>query len=89
MKHYSGKEIKDEFFSISMFDLEEGMSIDDLRALLDDYANKELYWECAGIQKAIEYMGFMLLTLMSDKLNNKEINLEYANTEKETTRERG
>jgi len=41
MKHYSGKEIKDEFFSISMFDLEEGMSIDDLRALLDDYANKE------------------------------------------------
>jgi len=41
------------------------------------------------MQKAIEYMGFMLLTLMSDKLNNKEINLEYANTEKETTRERG
>ena len=73
MKHYSGKEIKDEFFSISMFDLEEGMSIDDLRALLDDYANKELYWECAGIQKAIEYMGFMLLTLMSNKLNTKEI----------------
>tara|TARA_R110002012_G_scaffold6734_3_gene32152 strand:- start:2452 stop:2721 length:270 start_codon:yes stop_codon:yes gene_type:complete len=89
MKHYSGKQIKDEFFSISMFDLEEGMSIDDLRALLDDYANRELYWECAGIQKAIEYMGFMLLTLMSNKLNTKEINLEYANTEKETTRKRG
>jgi len=89
MKHYRGKEIKDEFFNISMFDLEEGMSIDDLRGILEEYANKELYWECAGIQKAIDYMGFMLLTVMSDKLNTKSINLEYANTKKETTGKRG
>jgi len=54
MKHYKGKNIKEEYFNLAMYDLEEGMSIDDLRNLLKEYANQELYWECAGIQKAID-----------------------------------
>jgi short-subunit dehydrogenase involved in D-alanine esterification of teichoic acids len=87
MKHYKGKNIKEEYFNLAMYDLEEGMSIDDLRNLLKEYANQELYWECAGIQKAIDHMSFMLLTLMSDKLNKQEIKLNYANTKEETTRE--
>jgi hypothetical protein len=32
-------------------------------------------------------MSFMLLTLMSDKLNKQEIKLNYANTKEETRRE--
>ena len=87
MKHYKGKNIKEEYFNLAMYDLEEGMSIDDLRNLLKEYANQELYWECAGIQKAIDHMSFMLLTLMSDKLNKKEIKLNYADTKEKTTRE--
>jgi short-subunit dehydrogenase involved in D-alanine esterification of teichoic acids len=87
MKHYKGKDIKDEYFNLAMYDLEEGMSITDLRKLLEEYSAQELYWECAGIQKAIDHMSFMLLTLMSDKLNKQEINLNYANTKEETTRE--
>jgi short-subunit dehydrogenase involved in D-alanine esterification of teichoic acids len=87
MKHYKGKDIKEEYFNLAMYDLEEGMSITDLRKLLEEYSAQELYWECAGIQKAIDHMSFMLLTLMSDKLNKQEINLNYANTKKETTRE--
>ena len=87
MKHYKGKNIKEEYFNLAMYDLEDGLSIDDLRALLDDYANRELYWECAGIQKAIDQMTFRILTLMSDKLNKQEIKLNYANTKEETTRE--
>jgi short-subunit dehydrogenase involved in D-alanine esterification of teichoic acids len=87
MKHYKGKNIKEEYFNLAMYDLEEGMSITDLRKLLEEYSAQELYWECAGIQKAIDHMSFMLLTLMSDKLNKQEINLNYANTKEETTRE--
>jgi short-subunit dehydrogenase involved in D-alanine esterification of teichoic acids len=87
MKHYKGKDIKDEYFNLAMYDLEEGMSITDLRKLLEEYSAQELYWECAGIQKAIDHMSFMLLTLMSDKLNKQEIKLNYANTKEETTRE--
>jgi short-subunit dehydrogenase involved in D-alanine esterification of teichoic acids len=87
MKHYKGKDIKEEYFNLAMYDLEEGMSITDLRKLLEEYSAQELYWECAGIQKAIDHMSFMLLTLMSDKLNKQEINLNYANTKEETTRE--
>ncbi len=87
MKHYKGKDIKDEYFNLAMYDLEEGMSITDLRKLLEEYSAQELYWECAGIQKAIDHMSFMLLTLMSNKLNKQEINLNYANTKEETTRE--
>mgnify|MGYP000545251363 CR=1 FL=1 len=87
MKHYKGKDIKDEYFNLAMYDLEEGMSITDLRKLLEEYSAQELYWECAGIQKAIDHMSFMLLTLMSDKLNKQEIKLNYANTKEETRRE--
>jgi len=87
MKHYKGKDIKDEYFNLAMYDLEEGMSINDLRKLLEEYSAQELYWECAGIQKAIDHMSFMLLTLMSDKLNKQEIKLNYANTKEETRRE--
>ena len=45
-----------------------------------------MYWECAGIQKAIDQMTFRILTLMSDKLSKQEIKLNYANTEEKTTR---
>ena len=85
MKRYKGKDIKEEYFNLAMYDLEDGMSIDDLRNLLKEYENQQLYWECAGIQKAIDHMSFMLLTLMSDKLNKQEIKLNYADTKKKTT----
>jgi len=77
MKPSKGKEIKEEYFNLSMYDLEDGMSVNDLRNLLKEYEAKEMYWECAGIQEAIEQIGFMMLTLMSKKLNKKEINLNY------------
>ena len=85
MKHYKGKDIKEEYFNLAMYDLEDGMSINDLRNLLKEYENQQLYWECAGIQKAIDHMSFMLLTLMSDKLSKQEIKLNYANTKEKTT----
>jgi len=86
MKHYKGEEIKNEYFNLSMYDLEDGLSIDDLRNLLQEYENNEMYWECAGIQKAIDQMTFRILTLMSDKLSKQEIKLNYADTEEKTTR---
>lgn len=86
MKHYKGKEIKNEYFNLSMYDLEDGLSIDDLRNLLKEYENNEMYWECAGIQKAIDQMTFRILTLMSEKLSKQEIKLNYANTKEKTTR---
>lgn len=86
MKHYKGEEIKNEYFNLSMYDLEDGLSIDDLRNLLQEYENNEMYWECAGIQKAIDQMTFRILTLMSDKLSKQEIKLNYANTKEKTTR---
>ena len=87
MKHYKGKNIKEEYFNLAMYDLEEGMSITDLRKLLEEYSAQELYWECAGIQKAIDHMSFMLLTLMSDKLNKQEIKLNYDGLKQYTTNE--
>ena len=86
MKHYKGEEIKNEYFNLSMYDLEDGMSIDDLRNLLKEYVNNEMYWECAGIQKAIDQMTFRILTLMSEKLSKQEIKLNYADTKEKTKR---
>ena len=86
MKLSKGKEIKQEYFNLSMYDLEDGMSVNDLRNLLKEYEAQELYWECAGIQEAIEQMNFRILTLMSDKLSKQEIKLNYANTKEKTRR---
>ncbi len=86
MKHYKGKEIKNEYFNLSMYDLEDGLSIDDLRNLLQEYESNEMYWECAGIQKAIDQMTFRILTLMSEKLSKQEIKLNYADTKEKTKR---
>tara|TARA_R110001592_G_scaffold18369_2_gene76349 strand:- start:641 stop:910 length:270 start_codon:yes stop_codon:yes gene_type:complete len=85
MKLSKGKEIKQEYFNLSMYDLEDGLSINDLRNLLKEYESQELYWECAGIQQAIEKMGFMLLTLMSKKLKTKETNLNYDEIKQDIT----
>lgn len=85
MEHSKGKEIKEEYFNLSMYDLEDGMSINDLRKLIKEYEAKELYWECAGIQEAIEHMSFMTLTLMSKTFNTTQTKLNYDEIKQDTT----
>jgi len=66
------KVIIDEYFQMALYDLERGVTIDDMRDLLVDYEERELYEACAGIQKAIEHFRFWIV--MDNVDRSKTIN---------------
>jgi len=73
------KVIIDEYFQMALYDLERGMTIDDMRDLLVDYEARELYEACAGIQKAIEHFRFWIVmdnVDRSETINKIQISFE-------------
>ena len=50
-----------QFYYIALYDYEKGNDVDDLRIIMYDYEDKELYLECEGIRLAIEYIEFLEL----------------------------
>ena len=42
-------------------DYEKGNDVDELKMIMYDYEDKELYLECEGIRLAIEYIEFLEL----------------------------
>jgi hypothetical protein len=64
---------------MALYDLERGMTIDDMRNLLVDYEARELYEACAGIQKAIEHFRFWIVMDNVDRsqtINKIQISFE-------------
>tara|TARA_R110002049_G_scaffold114437_1_gene265587 strand:- start:421 stop:627 length:207 start_codon:yes stop_codon:yes gene_type:complete len=58
-----------QFYYIALFDYEKGNDVDELRMIMYDYEDKELYLECEGIRLAIEYIEF--LELIEEIIDNK------------------
>ena len=54
-------EIIYQFYYIALFDYEKGNDVDELKMIMYDYEDKELYLECEGIRLAIEYIEFLEL----------------------------
>lgn len=54
-------EIIYQFYYIALFDYEKGNDVDELKLIMYDYEDKELYLECEGIRLAIEYIEFLEL----------------------------
>jgi len=59
-----------EFYNLAVYDYEKGTDIKELKIILFDYEEKEMYLECAGIHLAIEYIEF-LITIELIKYINK------------------
>lgn len=57
----SFKDVKDQFYKMSIYDLENGMTVDELRDLLKDYEKREFYEACEGINKAINDARFWIV----------------------------
>ncbi len=57
-----------QYYYIALYDYEKGAELDDLKVLLYDYEDKEMYLECAGINLAIEQIEFLQLieTIIDD-----------------------
>ena len=50
-----------QFYYIALYDYEKGNDVDELKMIMYDYEDKELYLECEGIRLAIEYIEFLEL----------------------------
>jgi hypothetical protein len=50
-----------QFYYIALYDYEKGNDVDELKIIMYDYEDKELYLECEGIRLAIEYIEFLEL----------------------------
>ena len=46
-----------QFYHITLFDYEKGTELDELRIILFEYEDKEMYLECEGIKLAIEQIA--------------------------------
>jgi len=50
------KEIIDSYYNITLYEYFDGLSLNDIEKLKQDYIDKELYLECEGIQRAIDFI---------------------------------
>ena len=80
-------EIIREYHELTLYEFENGLSIEDIQFMLDEYQDKEMYLECAEIHTAIEWIKFNILTnviKIIDKTNTqiKITNYDNGNNKK-------
>lgn len=54
------KDLVKEFYNLALYDYEKGTDLEELKIILNDYKNKEMYLQCAGINLAIQYIEFLI-----------------------------
>ena len=47
-----------EYFALTTYELEKGTSVDEIKLILKQYEELEMYLECAGIYNALEVYKF-------------------------------
>ena len=50
-----------EYYALSLYELENGVTVQELQEMLNEYKDMELYLECEGIHRAIEHYKFLVL----------------------------
>ncbi|QDP50513.1 MAG: hypothetical protein Unbinned92contig1002_10 [Prokaryotic dsDNA virus sp.] len=50
-----------EYYALSLYELENGVTIHELQLMLNQYKDMELYLACEGIHRAIEHYKFLVL----------------------------
>lgn len=72
-------ELINHYFKLALKDIDNGVSIDELRSLMFEFEKQEMYEACAGIHKAIDFNRFwQLMDEIDDKsyLDKIQINFE-------------
>lgn len=55
----------DDHYSITLYELENGATINEMRDIINEYKEFEDYEACAGIKKAIDIVSFLILTQLT------------------------
>ena len=70
-----------EFYNLALYDYEKGTDLEELKIILNDYEDKEMYLQCAGINLAIQYIEFLIyleiiiyINEINDNATNQTLN---------------
>ena len=68
---------KDEAFAMTLYDIAQGESLENMRMVLTDYEEREEFEICAGIHLAIEVSSFLKLTEVVEEYLENNIKLTF------------
>ena len=68
---------KDEAFAMTLYDIAQGESLENMRMVLTDYEEREEFEICAGIHLAIEVSSFLKLTEVVEEYLENNIELTF------------
>lgn len=66
-----------EHYNITLYEIEQGTSITQIRNILKEYEAAELYEECQGIYLAIEILSFNVLTELIKQTKKQKIKIRW------------
>lgn len=70
-------DIANEYYNITIFDMMNGTTIDEIELILKDYEEKEEYEICRGIYAALEMVKYNIDFRLYDKKNLNKIIYEH------------
>ena len=62
-----------EHYNITLYEIEQGTTIEQIRNILKEYEAKELFEECQGIHLALEIISFNVLTRLIQQYKKVKI----------------
>jgi hypothetical protein len=66
-----------DHYNITLHEIEQGTSIQELRSILQSYQDAELYEECQGIHLAIEIVAFNVLTQLIKESKKQKLKIKW------------
>jgi hypothetical protein len=66
-----------EHYNITLYEIEQGTSLNQIRNILKEYEAAELYEECQGIHLAIEVISFNILTGLIKQSKKQKIKIRW------------
>jgi hypothetical protein len=66
-----------EHYNITLYEIEQGTSLNQIRNILKEYEAAELYEECQGIHLAIEIVSFNVLTGLIKQTKKQKIKIRW------------
>jgi hypothetical protein len=70
-------DIATEHYNITLYEIEQGMTIEQIRFILKEYEAAELYEECQGIHLAIEIVAFNVLTQLIKESKKQKLKIKW------------
>ena len=66
-----------EHYNITLYEIEQGTSLNQIRNILKEYEAEELYEECQGIHLALEIVLFNILTELIKQSKKQKIKIRW------------